>query len=156
MKIAMRQAVKHFQSNGLETNEASVGSLQKLIEAGLAQFFQMQDIPMIIQDGSATQKPDSIFLEMVKSVFGKSKYSFAGLFFCFLYATNGLIPKRNIPKYLKAGELVRQHLLVSSKKGTTQKNRTQRAMTHIYKLIVYSQRNIYRFFIHFFFYVRHL
>lgn len=111
----MREAVKHFQSNGLETKEASVGSLQKLTECGLAQFFQMQDIPMIVRDGSTTQKPDSIFLEMVKSIFGRSKYSFAGLFFCFLYATNGMIPQRNIPKYLKTGEQVRQQLLVSSK-----------------------------------------
>lgn len=109
----MREAVKHFQSNGLETKEAAVGSLQKLTECGLAQFFQMQDIPMIVRDGSKTQKPDSIFLEMVKSIFGKSKYSFAGLFFCFLYATNGMIPQRKIPKYLKTGELVRQQLLVS-------------------------------------------
>lgn len=115
MKIAMRQAVKHFQSNGLETNEAAIGSMQKLTECGLAQFFQMQDIPLIIQDGSATQKPDSILLEMVKSIFGKSKYSFAGLFFCFLYATNGLIPKRKIPKYVKTGQEVRQQLLVSLK-----------------------------------------
>lgn len=113
MKIAMRQAVKHFESNGLETNKATIGSMQNLVEAGLAQFFQMRDIPLIVRDGSDTQQPDSIFKEMTKSMFGKSKYSFAGLFFCFLYATNGLIPKRKISKYLRTGDSVRKQLLVS-------------------------------------------
>lgn len=108
------QAVKHFESNGLDVSPAPIGSMQKLIESGLAQFFQMQDVPLIVNDGADNGKGDSVTVEMMKSMVGKSKYSFAGLFFCFLYNTNGLIGKRKMPIHLKTGEKMKQQLLVSN------------------------------------------
>lgn len=113
IKVAMTQAVKHFESNGLEVGPAPIGSMQKLVESGLAQFFQMQDIPLIVKDGAKNDKGDSVTIEMIKSAIGKSKYSFAGLFFCFLYNTNGLIGKSKAPGHLETGEKMKQKLLVS-------------------------------------------
>lgn len=112
IKVAMNQAVKHFESNGLSVEAAPIGSMQKLIECGLAQFFQMQDVPLIVKDGAKHERGDNVMVEMLKSMFGKSKYSFAGLFFCFLYNTNGLIGKRSVPNYLETGQKMRQKLLV--------------------------------------------
>lgn len=108
----MRKAVNHFQSNGLETKEAPIDSFQILTECGIAQFFTMEDVPSILKDGAHPKKMDNVYAELFKSAIGKSKYSFAGLFFCFLYETNGLIPKRRIPKYVRTGEKIRQKLLV--------------------------------------------
>lgn len=112
IKISMRHAVQHFKNNGLQVVDAPMGSLQELIECGLAQFFTIQDIPLILRDAENPKKVHSVYKEIFKSIFGKSKYSFAGLTFCFLYETNGLIPKRKIPKYVSQLESYRQEFLV--------------------------------------------
>lgn len=114
IKIAIRNAAEHFRMNGLSVAEAPLGSLQDLIECGLAKFFTIQDIPLILRDSENPKKVHSVYLEIFKSIFGKSKYSFAGLFFCFLYETNGLIPKKNISKYVAMLERYRQEFLVNS------------------------------------------
>lgn len=114
IKIAIRNAAEHFRMNGLDVNEAPMGSLQELIECGLAQFFTIKDIPLILRDTENPKIIHNVYLEMFKSIFGKSNYSFAGLFFAFLYETNGLIPKRKISKYVHALESYRQEFLVSS------------------------------------------
>lgn len=98
--------------NGLDVNEAPIESLQELIECGLAQFFTIKDIPLILRDTENPKIIHNVFLELFKSIFGKSKYSFAGLFFAFLYETNGLIPKRKIAKYVNKLESYRQEFLV--------------------------------------------
>lgn len=108
----MRNALQHFRNNGIKVAEAPVGSLQELIECGLAQFFTMKDIPLILRDTENPKKVDNVYVEIFKSIFGKSKYSFAGLFFCFLYETNGFIAKRKIPKYVRMLEDYRKAFLV--------------------------------------------
>lgn len=118
IKIAIRNAAEHFRNNGLDVNPAPMESLQELIECGLAQFFTMKDIPLILRDTENPKIIHSVYLEMCKSIFGKSKYSFAGLFFAFLYETNGLIPKRRIAKYVNTLESYRQEFLVCEKNQT--------------------------------------
>lgn len=108
----MRNAVQHFRNNNIRVAEAPIGSLQELIECGLAKFFTMQDIPLILRDAENPKKIHNVYLEIFKSIFGKSNYSFAGLFFSFLYETNGFIPKRKIPKYVRTLENYRQAFLV--------------------------------------------
>lgn len=117
IRISMRNALQHFRNNGLDVAEAPVGSLQELVECGLAQFFTMKDIPLILRDSENPKKIDNVYIEILKSMFGKSQYSFAGLFFCFLYETNGFIPKRRIPKYVRMLEEYRKIFLVSYDKS---------------------------------------
>lgn len=112
IKITIRNAVEHFRANGLDVHEAPLGSLQELVECGLAQFFTMKDIPLILRDTKNPKIIHNVYLELLKSCFGKSKYSFAGLFFAFLYETNGLISKRKITKYVNELENHRQEFLV--------------------------------------------
>lgn len=118
IKIAIRNAAEHFRMNGLNVSEAPIGSLQELVEGGLAQFFMMKDIPLILRDTENPKKKHSVYVEIFKSIFGKSKYSFAGLFFSFLYETNGCIPKRNISKYVALLENYRQEFLVCNVRDT--------------------------------------
>lgn len=112
IKIAIQNAAQHFRMNGLQVAEAPMGSLQELVECGLAQFFTIKDIPMVLRDMDNPKKTHSVYKEIVKSIFRKSKYSFAGLFFAFLYETNGLIPKRKFNKYVNQLEGYRQEFLV--------------------------------------------
>lgn len=112
IKITIRNAVEHFRRNGLNVSEAPIGSLQELIECGLAQLFTIKDIPLILRDIENPKKIHSVYKEIFKSAFGKSKYSFAGLFFAFLVETNGMIPKRKVSKYVTLLENYRQEFLV--------------------------------------------
>lgn len=109
----MRQAVHHFRTNGLEVKECPIESFQGMTECGLAQFFTIEDIPLILRDPEDPKKMKSVYWEIMKSIVGKSDFSFAGLFFNFLYNTNGLISKKNIPDLVKQGQDFRQELLVS-------------------------------------------
>lgn len=101
--------------NGLEVAEAPIGSLQELIECGLAQFFTIKDIPLILRDAENPKKVHNVYKELFKSMFGKSKYSFAGLFFAFLYETNGLMSRSKISKYVNTMESYRLEFLVCLK-----------------------------------------
>lgn len=112
IKVAIRNAAEHFRKNGLEVKRSPIGSLQVLVECGLAQFFTMQDIPLILRDVEDPKKKHNVYLELAKSCVGQSDYSFAGLFFSGLYETNGLIQKRKIPKYVQLMEKYRQQFLV--------------------------------------------
>lgn len=112
IKIAIRNAVEHFRMNGLCVNEAPMDSLQELIECGLAQFFTIKDIPLILRDIENPKRVHNVYWQLFKSIFGKSEYSFAGLFFAFLYETNGLIPKSRISKYVNTLESYRQQFMV--------------------------------------------
>lgn len=112
IKMAIRNAAEHFRNNGLEVKRAPIGTLQDLVECSLAQFFTMQDIPLILRDMENPKKKHNIYLEMSKCAAGQSDYSFAGLFFSALYETHGLIQKRNIPKYVQLMEKHRQQFLV--------------------------------------------
>lgn len=87
--------------------------MQRSVETGIAQLFNIEDIPLILKDPENPKKVDNVFTEIFKSLFGKSQYSFAGLFFCFLYYTNGFISKRKIPNYLMDAEKIKAELLVS-------------------------------------------
>lgn len=115
IKISMRNAIQHFRNNGLTISEAPVGSLQNLTECSLAQLFTMKDVPLILRDASTPKKSYSVYNEILKSMFGKSKFSFAGLFFNFLYDTNGLLPVSKTEKYVQELEDYRQKFLVSLK-----------------------------------------
>lgn len=115
IKIAIRNAAQHFQMNGLQVAEAPMGSLQELVECGLAQYFTIKDIPLVLRDIENPKKVHSVYKEIIKSIFRKSKYSFAGLFFAFLYDTNGLIPKKRINLYVNKMEGYRQEFLVCFK-----------------------------------------
>lgn len=117
----MRRAVQHFKRNGVQTEEVGVKlpsgelfidsilfvfqfpmqSLQHLVEGGLAKFFSMEDVPLIVRHLDNPKKLDNVYFEMFKAMFGKSKYTFAGLFFVFLYYTRGFIAKRKIPKHIE-------------------------------------------------------
>lgn len=87
--------------------------MQQILEGGLAKFFSMEDVPLIKRHMDDPKKIDNVYWEIMKVPFGKSKYSFAGLFFVFLYYTNAFIPKRKIGKYSGEFEELRQRILVN-------------------------------------------
>lgn len=114
IKIYMRRAVQHFKSNGIRTAKAPIKTLQQSLEIGLSFFFTVEDIPLILRNPDNPKEVDSLPWELLKSLFGQSNYTFAGLFFCILLETNGFMSPSVIPEYVKQGEQLKQELLVRS------------------------------------------
>lgn len=133
IKTVIKRAVEHFKANGLDTKEvvfkslkkntqnnilifwfqAPFESLQNTTETGLAKFFTMEDVPLILRHRDNPKKIDSLFIEMLKSIIGQSKYTFAGLFFVLLYYTHGFIPKSKLPKYTAEFDQLKTQFLAS-------------------------------------------
>ncbi|KAJ6638111.1 Fatty-acid amide hydrolase 2 [Pseudolycoriella hygida] len=111
IKIAMWKALNHFKSNSLQVMPAPIKSLQESMEIGLVKMFEIPDIPIILKHPQNPQMEDSLYMELAKSLFGKSKYSFAGLFFCVLIRTNGFISKSKNVHYNEKLEDLRRHFL---------------------------------------------
>lgn len=96
--------------------QSPITTFQPLVEGGLAKLFSMKDIPLILRHPDNPKKVDNVYVELIKSLFRQSKYTFAGLYFCFLYFTNGFIPKRDIPKYNAQFDAIKEELIVSHNK----------------------------------------
>lgn len=87
-------------------------SFQKSLEIGLATFFSIEDIPLILKHPHDPKTEDSLFPELMKCIIGQSKYTFAGLFFVTLLQTNGFIAKSKVTDYVAKSELLKQELIV--------------------------------------------
>lgn len=90
-----------------------MGSFQKSLEIGLATFFSIEDIPLILKHPDDPKTEDSLFQELLKCIIGQSKYTFAGLFFVTLLQTNGFIAKSKVSDYVAQSELLKKELIVS-------------------------------------------
>lgn len=110
---SMQTALDHFRQNGLDVEDFPFGSLQDCSEWSLAKLCTLKDVPLITRYQSDPPKYHSVIFEIVKSIFGKSRYSFAGLFFVNFYETADAILLRHRNKYLQQLDAVRQRFLVS-------------------------------------------
>lgn len=88
-------------------------SLQESIEIGLTKMFDVSDIPSILSDPENPQIRDNLFVELLRTLIGQSKYTFAALFFCILMKTNGFISKSKTPHYARKGDELKKLFLVS-------------------------------------------
>lgn len=88
-------------------------SFQSSLEIGLATFFTMEDVPLILKHPDDPKKEDKLMIEMLKCLVGKSNYTFPGLFFVFLLQTNGFIAKSKTPSYLEQKDELKKELIVS-------------------------------------------
>lgn len=111
IKIAMCRAIQHFKSNGLQTAPAPIKSLQESMEIGLSKMFDITDIPSILRHADNPEVEDNLCVELLRSLIGQSKYTFAALFFCVLMHTNGFIAKSKTPLYVEKGEELKKLLI---------------------------------------------
>lgn len=108
----MQTALQHFRHNGLDVNEFPVSSFQDLTEMCMAKLCAISDIPLITKYQESPPKHHHVTIEIIKSIFGKSQYSFAGLFFVQFYRAADGILHRKKNKYIQQFETVRQKFLV--------------------------------------------
>lgn len=113
IKIYMRKAVDHFARNGLITSRAPMDDFQKSLEIGLATFFSIEDVPLILKNPDDPKEQDSLWPEMAKCMVGQSKYTFAGLLFVMLIQTNGFIAKSKVEDYVQKCAELKEELMVS-------------------------------------------
>lgn len=110
IKEVMKKAVKYFnETHGCPAEEANFEELGDTVEISASVFFQMEGIPdlmsMTVSDNPKDKK--NVYLELLKSIFGLSEYSIAGILFTILYKTNGMIPRSKRDMYSKQNEDLR-------------------------------------------------
>lgn len=88
-------------------------SFQKSLEIGLATFFSIEDVPLILKNPDNPKEQDSLWPEIGKCLLGQSKYTFAGLLFVLLIQTNGFIAKSKVSNYVQKCEELKKEMLVS-------------------------------------------
>lgn len=96
----------------LSTQQAPIKSLQETMEIGLANFFNMTDIPLILRHPHNPETEDNLFVELAKCLVGQSKYTFAALFFCILLRTHGFIPESKKSHYIEKSDELKKQLIV--------------------------------------------
>lgn len=112
IKRSMQTALQHFRHNGLDVKEFPFGSFQDLTEMCMSKLCSLVDVPLITKYQDNPPKHHHVMGEIIKSIFGKSQYSFAGLFFVLFYRVATVILQRKQVKYSQQFEMVRQKFLV--------------------------------------------
>lgn len=111
IKEAIKKAVRYFDEvHGCPTEEVEIEELGDTVEISASVFFQMEGIPdlmsMTVSDNPKDKK--NVYLELLKSIFGLSEYSIAGILFTILYKTNGMIPRSKRDMYNKQNAELRE------------------------------------------------
>lgn len=75
-------------------------------------FFNIEDIPSVLDNTQGSNSSDNLFTELVKCVFGQSEYSFNMLYFLSLIESKRLMSKDKIARNTKHAEVIRSKLLV--------------------------------------------
>lgn len=111
IKNSMEMALEHFRKNGNEVEEFPFDSFQHFTEMSTSKLFTVE-MPMITKYHDYPPKYRSSVLELVKSAFGQSIYSFAGLFFVNFYKFTNTFLFFSKARYVKQLEEVRGKFLV--------------------------------------------
>lgn len=101
--------------------QAPFKNFQETMEIGLTKLFDITDIPVILRNPYNPHIEDNLWAELLRSLVGKSKYTFAALFFCFLMRTNGFIPKSRTGHYMEKCDELKKQIIVSFKQKTRQR-----------------------------------
>lgn len=108
----MEMALQHFRKNGNEVEEFPFNAFQHFTEMGTAKLFSIDEMPLITKYQDSPPRYRSSVLELIKSVFGRSIYSFAGLFFVLFYKMTNLFLFFTKAIYVKQLEGVRATFIV--------------------------------------------
>lgn len=108
----MEMALEHFRKNGNEVEEFPFDSFQHFTEMGTAKLFCVDDVPLVTKYQESPPRYHSSVIELIKSAFGRSIYSFAGLFFVHFYKLTNAFLFFTKERYCKQLEEVRTIFLV--------------------------------------------
>ncbi|KAJ9583971.1 hypothetical protein L9F63_021682, partial [Diploptera punctata] len=115
IKKAIHTAAEHLHEKyGIPINEGGFKEMEDTAEISMAMFFGLEDIPNVLDDTAVLHQNNesrNLFLEVLKSVFGMSKFSFSVLIFYCLIATNGFIPKKNYKYYCEQNEALKKKFI---------------------------------------------
>ncbi|KAJ4436871.1 hypothetical protein ANN_17003, partial [Periplaneta americana] len=94
IKKTVSTAAKHLNRKyGIPAKEVVIEEMGDSAETSISVFFGLQGIPNALEDPQNPKESHNLFLELLKAIFGASKYSLSLLLFYLLQVTNVFIPK---------------------------------------------------------------
>ncbi|XP_055381046.1 fatty-acid amide hydrolase 2-B-like [Condylostylus longicornis] len=112
IQLSIMRAVNYLKKVGLKTEKANIPEFYRIEEISFANVADVTNVPSILVNPKDPENSDNLFLEIMKHVIAKPKYSFAALGFDFLVLSNhNFIPKRNFPKWAKKRDELKASLI---------------------------------------------
>lgn len=109
IKDAIHRVAEHLNRKyGMTATKANIKEMEDSMETSIAVFFGLQGIPNALEDPQNPKKSHSLFLEILKSLIGASKFSFSLLIFYVLKVTNVFIPKWKYKYYYDLNEALKK------------------------------------------------
>lgn len=107
VRDAIRKGVKHLGSvAGCSVKKVCINELEGTAESCASTFFNMKNIPdlMSMANPDNPKEKKNVYVELVKSIFGLSNISNAGILFTLLHNSNCFIPRSKKDYYLKEND----------------------------------------------------
>lgn len=112
IKERLYKAVKCLKEKfGVSVNKCNIEELSDSVEISCSVFFGMQGIPNLLQDTENPKRNHNLIIEILKSLFGLSKYSLSALAFTLLKETNVLIPRNKYKDYCSQKNALRKKFM---------------------------------------------
>ncbi|RVE44206.1 hypothetical protein evm_011161 [Chilo suppressalis] len=107
IKDRIRSAAKYLETEcGATIYEEKFKDLEDSVEISVSEFFSMRDIPNMLQDPADPKRDKSLWLELLKCLFGGGSRSLQGLGFTLISRNNLFIPaSRGSYYHTKANQL---------------------------------------------------
>lgn len=113
IKDCIEKAATYLKTCGCEISDFKF-DLSKTAEMSTSLLFKLDDVPSVLKYSisKAFQGEDNLWLELIKSVFRLSSYTFQILFFYAVQRLNGLVPKVKYRQYLQMAKDIKKIFLV--------------------------------------------
>lgn len=109
IKGAIRSSAEFLRKAGCSRSDLKF-DFKSAFEMSVSIFFNMKDIPYALKYNRPKQV-DSLWLELTKSIFGQSIYTFNLLFFYFIEKMNAFVPKRRYEFYTYIKKIMENTLM---------------------------------------------
>ncbi|XP_045446843.1 fatty-acid amide hydrolase 2-B-like [Melitaea cinxia] len=117
IQSAVAQAAHLLRDRGAALQAEKFTELEDSVEMSISVFFAMKDIPNMLQDPANPKQDKSLFLELLKVLFGGGTRSMQALGFALLKNSQLYIPQAALPKYRQKAARLRQ--MMTEKLGDT-------------------------------------
>lgn len=111
IKKCIDKAARYMEKNCGSILSDHKFDFRNTMEMSTSLFFDLKDVPNVLKLNKPKEE-DNLWVEMVKSAFGLSMYTFQVLFFYFLVRTNGFVPKDQYSFYKVMAKRVKRKLVV--------------------------------------------
>ncbi|XP_017783292.1 PREDICTED: fatty-acid amide hydrolase 2-A-like [Nicrophorus vespilloides] len=97
----------------METEEIKIQDLKKGFEISAMMFMSLKGMPKFLQDPQNPKEEANLFVEILKNILGRSRFSLYLLMTIVFYRYNGFMPRKHLPFYQEKLETLKKAFLES-------------------------------------------